>query len=345
MKKDNNYWISGANNTIYVPGQKAGHYESYFLRANHPTKPLAFWIRYTIFSPGGHPEKAIGELWAVYFDGETKTNIAVKREVPFNLCSFSSSSLDVTIESSTLNNNKFSGIALSQKHKISWDMVYWGEGKPLFLLPLNMYSGGFPKAKSCVPLPLAEFNGRLSVDSREIKIENWVGSQNHNWGSKHTDLYAWGQVAGFDNSPSSFLEVATARLKIGPLWSPAMTPIVLRHKGKEFALNDISRSIFAHGHFGYFEWHFGSENDEVGLAGRIWADRDRFVGLNYYNPPGGNKYCLNTKIASCDLRITYRKGKNKGVSELLTTDRRAAFEILTDRSDHGIDILFVSSDV
>lgn len=31
--------------------QQIGHYESFFQRANHPTRPLAFWIRYTIFSP------------------------------------------------------------------------------------------------------------------------------------------------------------------------------------------------------------------------------------------------------------------------------------------------------
>jgi hypothetical protein len=62
------------------------------------------------------------------------------------------------------------------------------------------------------------------------------------------------------------------------------------------------------------------------------------VGLNYYNPPGGNKHCLNSKIASCDLRITYKQGANKGSSDLLTTRNRAAFEILTDKKDHGITI-------
>ena len=107
MKKNQNYWISGANNTVYRPGQRTGHYESYFLRANHPSKPLAFWIRYTIFSPQGSPEKAIGELWAVYFDGETKTNIAVKKEVPFDRCSFSPSALDVNIEDAILNKAMF----------------------------------------------------------------------------------------------------------------------------------------------------------------------------------------------------------------------------------------------
>ena len=36
-------------------------------------------------------------------------------------------------------------------------------------------------------------------------LERWIGSQNHNWGRKHTDSYAWGQVAGFDDAPQTFL--------------------------------------------------------------------------------------------------------------------------------------------
>lgn len=329
-------WDSSANNTVYQTGQQTGHYESFFLRANHPVKPLAFWIRYTIFSPQGRPEKAFGELWAVYFDGEIGTSTAVKKEVPFSHCSFSSSALDVRLDGAVLNAHKLMGSATANMREISWEMDYAGESRPLFLLPLKMYSGKFPKAKSIVPLPLAKFNGILTVDGKAIHIENWVGSQNHNWGSKHTDLYAWGQVAGFDNSPDTFLEVATARVKIGPFWTPKMTPIVLRHKGDEFALNDLTQTINAHGRFTYFDWQFGSENEKVGIAGRITADRSQFVGLKYYNPPGGIKHCLNTKLASCNLRITYRQGSKKGTSELLSTAYRAAFEILTDKNDHGI---------
>jgi hypothetical protein len=327
--------ITGAaNNTFYRPGQKTGHYESFFLRANHPQKPLAFWIRYTIFSPHGQPEKAIGELWAVYFDGENKVNTAVKKELPFNQCSFSSSALDNKIGDAILQAGRLSGSASANTHEINWDLTYTGTEKPLFLLPLKMYSTGFPRAKSCVPLPLAKFDGTLKIDSKEIKIENWVGSQNHNWGSKHTDLYAWGQVAGFDNSPDSFLEVATARVKIGPLWTPRMTTLVLRHRGKEYALNSLTQMLYAHGEFNYFNWQFGSINDEVGISGRIWAERDHFAGLNYYNPPGGSKHCLNTKLAACHLKVSYPHGS----TEFLTADHRTAFEILTDKNDHGIAI-------
>ncbi len=79
-------------------------------------------------------------------------------------------------------------------------------------------------------LPFARFNGSIQVNGETIEIINWVGSQNHNWGSKHTDHYAWGQVCGFDNEPDAFLELATARIKIGPLFTPFMMPLVLRYK-------------------------------------------------------------------------------------------------------------------
>ncbi len=338
MGKSEKDWTRQSNDTIYRPGQVTGHYESYFLRANHPSLPLAFWIRYTIFNPHGQPDRAIGELWAVYFDDENGSNIAVKKEVPIKQCSFSVSGLDVKIGDAFLTSGRLTGGATANNHKIAWELTYRGDSKPLFLFPLKMYSAGFPKAKALVALPMAVFSGSLVVDGKTININNWTGSQNHNWGSKHTDLYAWGQVAGFDNSPDSFLEVATARVKIGAIWTPSMTPLVLRHKGTEYALNSITQTINAHGQFTYFKWHFGSANDTVSIAGRITANRSQFVGLNYYNPPGGNKHCLNSKIASCSLRITYKQGDKKGSSELLITRHRAAFEILTDKRDHGIDI-------
>ncbi len=100
------------------------------------------------------------------------------------------------------------------------------------------------------------------MDDREIAVADWVGSQNHNWGPKHTDHYAWGQVAGFDADPQTFLEVATARLRIGSDWSPFMTPVVLRHRGREISLNSLSQVASAEASFSYFGWTFKSETGE-----------------------------------------------------------------------------------
>jgi hypothetical protein len=41
---------------------------------------LAVGIRYTIFSPKDLPENAIGELWAVFFNGETDRHAVAKQE-------------------------------------------------------------------------------------------------------------------------------------------------------------------------------------------------------------------------------------------------------------------------
>ncbi len=327
-----------ANHARYQPGQTAGHYESFFLRANHPNRPLAFWIRYTLFSPNRRPEEALGELWAIFFDGETYQHIVVKQELPITQFIFNTSKFFVRVGDACLESDKLNGAVASGSHCIGWNLSFSGDAEPLFLLPLNFYDAAFPKAKSLVGLPMAVFNGSLSVGGKEIEVTNWVGSQNHNWGAKHTDLYAWGQVAGFDNYPDSFLEVATARLKIGSLWTPAMTPIVLRHRGEEIALNNLMQTLRAHGSFRYFEWHFRSEMKDMLLEGIITAPREAFVGLNYYNPPGGTKHCLNTKIASCELKVVHKRNGKADTPENLTTQHRAAFEILTDDRGHGIEI-------
>lgn len=316
-------------------GQSGGFYESFFLRANHPTRPLAFWIRYTLFSPKGSPEGALGELWAVFFNGETNQHVAAKGEYPLSNCHFDTAAFDVRIGTAVLGPHALQGAVEGEGHTLAWELTYEGDAAPLLLLPLNFYKGPFPAAKSLVSLPLACFNGYLAVNGERVEVMDWVGSQNHNWGTRHTDLYAWGQVAGFDTHPDSFLEVATARLRLGPLWTPPMTPLVLRHLGKEYALNGLVQTLRACGKFSYFTWEFASANAEVEIKGEISAPSYAFVGLNYYNPPGGNKHCLNSKIARCTLQLRY---KRTGTSEILEAKHRAAFEILTSDRHHGIPI-------
>ena len=323
------------NDTRYA-GQAEGHYESFFIRANHPARRLAFWMRYTIFSPKGAPEKAVGELWAILFDGERNRHVAAKSELPFSDCAFAKQGLSVRVGEAKLADGHALGEIAQGETRISWDLHFRGGGPPLFLLPRNLYAKRFPAAKSLVSQPMARFDGQVIVDGEAIEIEGWTGSQNHNWGRRHTDLYAWGQVASFDSHPDSFLEVATARLKIGPLWTPPITPLVLRHGGREYALTRLSQAVRARGDFRCFEWDFASRDGDVEIAGRISAPREAFVGLAYANPPGGTKHCLNSKIASCVLTL---RNRTNGTVERLEAPNRTAFEILTDARDHGIAIV------
>lgn len=325
------------NNLRYNPASRAGHYESYFLRANHPSRPLAFWIRYTIFSPDNRPEKALAEVWAIWFDAERKKHVAAKNEIPLVQAVFSSDPFFIKIDTAELNESSLSGL-ISGTSTIEWQLHYASNEPPVFVLDRTLYHSAFPKAKLLVAKPMALFHGTLRVKEEIYQIENWKGSQNHNWGVKHTDHYAWGQVAGFDNAPDSFFEVATARLKIGPFWTPFMTVMVLRHQGREYRLNTVMQALKAKASFSYFTWQFDSRTPDVHIQGIIESRADDFVGLRYYNPPGGIKYCLNSKIASCRITLTKKEDRVFKKQEVLETSSRAAFEILTDDRNHGITL-------
>ncbi len=322
------------NASRFRPGETAGLYESYFLRANHPDKPLAFWIRYTVFCPKGRPQDAQGELWAIWFDGEAQQVVAVKESRPIAECSFSAERLDARIGDATLTDGALEGHAASAAHAVSWRLTFAGDSPPLLLLPEAMYAGGFPKAKALVARPNAVFSGALTVDGREIALSGWQGSQNHNWGSRHTDRYVWGQVAGFDNAPEAFLECATAQVRLGPLWTPRLTLLVLRDEGEEIALNGLLQAARAHGDYDFFRWTLDARSPQARIYGRIEAPAAAFVGLNYLNPPGGSKTCLNSKLASAEFTLE-RPGRP---AKTFVTRSRAAFEILTDRRDHGITV-------
>jgi hypothetical protein len=327
-----------SNRCRYLSGGQEGHYESYFLRANHPERPLAFWLRYTLLSPKNDLRHAMGAVWAVFFNGETGAHASAKEEFPLASCRFTPDIFQVKIGESVLDGEHLKGSAASSGSTVEWDLRYRSDQQPLLLLPRLCYEKWFPAAKSLVGMPLARFDGTLSVNGEALDIADWCGSQNHNWGGQHTSPYAWGQVAGFETHPESFLEVASAQVKIGPWGSPFLTPLVLRHNGREEAMNGMLTMLMAKSSYSYFVWSFASENGRVAVEGTISAPREAFVGLHYNDPPGGLKQCLNTKIASCELRIRDKAAGRNGKPEVLFTRHRAAFEILTDDREHGVAI-------
>lgn len=303
-----------------------GGYESWFCRANHPSRPLAFWIRYTRFVPRGWTDGALGELWAMHFDGEHGRVVAVREEHPAAACRFARDGLDVRIAEASLGPASLEGSASHRARTIGWSLRYTADAPPLLLLPERLYEGPFPKAKALVAAPMARFDGWLDVDGTRIEVDGWTGSQNHNWGSEHTARYAWGQVAGFDNAPEAFLEVSSARVRVGPMLLPTMTVLVLRLDGEELRMSSVLRALRAQGRYAPFEWTFATGDGAMRIDGRIAAPAHSFVALPYLDTHGPIKTCLNSKLASCELTVT-RRGR---AVRVLRTSYRAAFEMVGD---------------
>jgi len=329
-----------ANKLRFCPSSKQGHYESYFLRANHPTKKQAFWLRYTIFSSADKTTE-LAEIWGAFFDNDEV--IAIQQDIPLNECNLTDSQNKIQLgnnilEFAHLGKGNARGEVMDkvrdEKRTISWQLDYAGETRVLPLFPAPYYQRSLPKAKVLVGIPQAFFNGQLSINGKTIDINNWQGSENHNWGSKHTDEYAWGQVSGFDGEPDSFLECSTARIKIGPLWSPKMSLAVLRIGEQEHRFNGLCQAVKNKGSYRYFDWRMQCKNQDFTLDMMMSSKDHDVAGLNYRNPPGGSHTCLNSKVAQCEVVLKHR-GK---VLHHLQTQHRAAFEILTDDTRHGIRV-------
>lgn len=334
-----------ANFTRFRGDKSGGHYESYFVRANDADTGRAFWIRYTIYQnePGQGHKPPMAELWAIWFE-KGKQPIAAKSELSLSKAEFSHSHFSLNFDGATFDSTRLKGVAHNcGTNTIEWDltmapMAKISNNSPIFPLPLSAYDAPLPRAKLLIAQPFVHFTGQLLVNGSKIPIREWQGSQNHNWGSRHTDEYAWGQVAGFDDGADAFLEVASAKLKFGPVMTPFLTPIFLRYKGRDYCLNGYWQSVKNRAELSYFDWRFSGESAELKIEGRIHADRQDFVALNYYNPPGDVKTCLNSKVASCEVTLTEKS--RVGLNVQLATKNRAAFEILTSKTDHGFAPLF-----
>lgn len=303
-------------------GTGQGHYESWFQRANHPTQDRAFWIRYTVFIPADEGRPALGELWAIAFEGDEIT--ARKAEFPLNDCSFSRETIDVQIGGSKLDTKRCTGSI----EDVGWSLEYDSPAPPMLMLPERLYAGGFPKAKLLVGSPLARYTGELTIGERTIDIDGWVGSQNHNWGSRHTDRYAWGQVAGFDDAPNVFFEAATAWLRMGPLWTPPLTIASVRVGDRVLQRVGMLQAVRANASVEGYRWTLHTAGRSGSIRATFEAVEDQFVALRYLNPPGGHKACLNSKLARCSLHV---EGPNLDRIEA-HTQHRAAFELLQDET-------------
>ena len=194
-------------------------------------------------------------------------------------CRFARDAFDVRVGEATLSPQALRG----RSGELSWDLTYTSGADPLLLFDANLYRGSFPKAKTLIPAPLAVFTGQIEVEGRLIDIDGWVGSQNHNWGSRHTDRYAYGQVAGFDDAPDAFLDVATAKpLLAGPVSLPWFTFVVLRHDGEEHRCSELLQGLRSSASYRFFDWRFSAlGRAQFDLRGHITAPIESFVGLRY----------------------------------------------------------------
>ncbi len=320
------------NAVRFDPSRGSDHVESYFLKLNDPSGRHALWLKATILA--GKQRSSVAEAWAVAFDRDGE-HVGVKEVVPYSRARFSAERLDVRVAGLELREGKTRGSITSKERTIEWDLEFDPEGPALVPYPHpKMYEGPLPSQKLVTPHPDTRFSGSYRVGDREVSVANWRGMQGHNWGKRHTELYAWGHVNQWEDADDLVLEGTTARVKVGPILTPPITLVCVWNAGKRYELNETKTLLRAKGSLTTRAWTFRSENSEASVEGELVAETRDMAGLHYENPNGEMTYCLNSKIARAELTLHPRGGR-----AVHARSRSAALEIGTKDPAHGVKML------
>ncbi len=307
---------------------KAGHYESFYIKACHPSEPLGLWIRHTVHKRPGQPPQ--GSLWFTLFspDGpgavkETRADVGAGE------------SEYIHVGDSVLGFGTAKGSAAGEGRAAAWDLTFDSATEPLFHLPRAwMYRAPVPRTKLLSPYPDARFSGTASFGDREVELVDWPGMIGHNWGAQHAERWIWTHGAGFEEDSSAWFDGALGRIKLGPVTTPWIANGVLFLDGERHRLGGPEKARRTEVDERPDGATFTLPGKDLTVQGTVGAERDRFVGWVYADPDGSEHHTVNCSIADMKLTVS-RPGEG---ARTLTTAGGAAYELGMRERDHGMAI-------
>lgn len=307
---------------------KAGHYESFYLKACHPTEPIGLWIRYTVHKrPGAAPT---GSLWFTLFatDGpqavkQTFANVGTPEG---GYIAMGEAAFTPTVAQ---------GAAEGEGRRASWDLAVAGTEAPFRHLPAGwMYRAPLPRTKLLSPHPDVRFSGRAEIDGRSVDLGGWRGMVGHNWGAQHAERWIWMHGAGFAENADAWFDAALGRIKLGSRTTPWIANGVLSLDGERHRLGGPRRVRSTEVGESPERCDFVLTGEGITVQGTAGAGRERFVGWVYADPDGSEHHAVNCSIADMELAVS-RPGRPPLT---LAVRGGAAYELGMREHDHGMTI-------
>jgi hypothetical protein len=311
--------------------RKAGHYESFYIKACRPGGGLGVWIRHTVHKqPGAEPTAS---LWFTLFDSAAAGPQAAKLTVSADQLLVPDGAY-IQIAGAVFEPSRAAGSFSAGGLDVSWDLALSGEEPPFHHLPRGwMYSGPLPRTKFLSPHPDAGFDGRVEVGGRELAVEGWRGMVGHNWGAQHAERWTWLHGAGFEEGDGWF-DAALGRIKLGPLTTPWVGNGMLVLDGEHHRLGGIERTRKTTIEDQPTSCDFVLPGKDIEVRGRVASEPKNFVAWVYADPDGSEHNTLNCSIA--DLRLSVERPGQP--ARELEVRGAAAYEIGMRETDHGISL-------
>ena len=312
-----------------VPAGK-GHYESFYLKACHPSQPLGIWIRYTVHKHS--QQQPQGSLWFTLFDGNAEAPLASKVTTPDVSAP---EGTYIQIGDSTFEDGRVAGTAKTDQLDAAWDLTFHSDQDALFHLPRDwMYRGPVPKTKLLSPYPDARFDGVVRAGEREVKLDGWRGMIGHNWGTQHAERWIWLHGVGFEDADDVWLDAALGRIKLGLVTTPWIANGTLYADGERHRLGGPEKARSTRVTESPTRCDFLLPGSDVTVSGRVESDRKNFVGWVYADPDGPEHNTVNCSIANMRLTLS-QKGRP---DRELQVRGGAAYELGMREKDHGMPL-------
>jgi hypothetical protein len=311
---------------------RAGHYESFYVKACQPGGGRGIWIRHTVHKRPG--AACTASIWFVLFDREAGGPRATKVTVPAAELTSPVGSW-IRIGDAEIGPGRASGGIDTEAVKASWELSFDGDAAPCKYLPSDrLYETRLPRTKFVAPYPDARFDGRLEIDGEEVEIDGWPGMIGHNWGSEHAERWVWLEGTGFADSPGTYFDAGAARIKLGPWTTPWVPSGMLMLDGEPHRLGGFGHIRSAAVEESPDACSFVLPGENVTVRGRVSAPRKDFVGWIYADPKGPEHNTINCSVSDLELTVE-RPGRP---SRDLTLSAGAAYELGMRETDHGIPV-------
>ena len=311
---------------------KAGHYESFYIKACRPGGGQGIWIRHTVHKrPGAEPK---GSVWFTLFDAGAEGPRATKSTVPASGLSTPPGAW-IRVDKAEIGPGRASGSVSTEALSATWDLKFSGSEEPCAYLPAEwLYRTRLPKTKFIAPYPNARFEGTLEVDGESLEIGGWPGMIGHNWGTEHAERWVWLEGTGFADDSDTYFDAGAARIKIGPWITPWVPSGMLRIDGVEHRLGGPKGVRGASITERPTSCDFTLPGDGLIVRGRVSAPAKDFVGWVYADPAGPEHNTVNCSISDLKLEIL-REGRP---AQRLELAGGAAYEFGMRETDHGIPL-------
>jgi hypothetical protein len=311
---------------------KAGHYESFYIKACQPGGGRGIWIRHTVHKRAGAEPNA--SIWFVLFDREAEGPRATKVTVPAAELAAPPGSW-IRVGAAEIGPGRAQGSVATDALNASWDLTFSGDAEPCKYLPADwLYEAPLPRTKFVAPFPEARFEGRLEVDGEAIDIAGWPGMIGHNWGSEHAERWVWLEGTGFADSPGTYFDAGAARVKLGSRTSPWIPSGMLMLEGEPHRLGGLGAIRSARVEESPSVCSFVLPGKDIVVHGRVAAPEKDFVGWVYADPKGPEHNTVNCSVADLELTVE-RPGLP---ARKLSLPGGGAYELGMRETDHGIPV-------